>query len=192
MKTTIGEGICLTHDDDVSEWHVRGHVSGDVAEAWATECAIADDLAPSRYFVVRHQWARWSLEGTPASRVLRTYWDSGPGRFPITTAFDGDEWERLRRIRVRRRAETARAREAMAAMWPEAEVETVHVQAEGLPTLASLRFPWSRHGTVRMRVDGTHIVVPYGDLDAWEAYKEGPQQRPDSCRPPPSLSKAQD
>jgi len=165
-----GEGIPLNWDGDVPDaWYVRGHVPADAVEAWASECADEDDQPQPSHFVVRHQWARWSCEATPdgPGRVLRTYWSSGRGRFPVTTAFDGDEWVRLAQLRARRAAEIVRAEETMAARWPEATIEAVHVQKEGLPTLVDLRFPWSRHGTVRVHADGSDPTVPHGDLAAW-------------------------
>ena len=167
-----GEGIPLDWDD-ATKWYVRGHVADDVAEAWARECAEEDDQPPPSHYVVRHQWARWSCEAPPdePGRVLYTYWESGPGRFPVTTAFDGDEWDRLAQLRARRAAEIARAEEIMAAMWPEATIEAVYVQKKGLPTLVDLRFPWSRHGTVQVHADGSNPTVPHGDLAAW--MKEG-------------------
>jgi len=155
-----GEGILLDWGwDDATEWHVRGHVADDVAEAWALDAIEEDGADPPSHFVVRHQWARWSCEATPdgPGRVLRTYWSSGRGRFPLTTAFDGDEWARLAQLRARRAAEIARAEETMAALWPEATIEAVYVQKEGLPTLVDLRFPWSRHGPDYVR-ESTAIV----------------------------------
>jgi len=165
-----GEGIPLDWGwDDADAWYVRGHVPADVAQAWARTCAEEDGADPPSHYVVRHQWARWSCEATPDGPgcVLRTYWSSGRGRFPITTAFDGAEWGRLAQLRARRAAETARAEEAMAELWPEATIEAVYVQVEGLPTLVDLRFPWTRHGPVRVHADGSHPTVPRGDLDAW-------------------------
>ena len=179
----LGESIEL--DGDCDMWPVRGHVpdadAADYASAWHREY----DLPEPSHYVVRQQWARWSMEtidGEPRM-CFREYWESGPGRFPVTIAYDGDEWDRRAALREHRRSELERARAWAAAHYPDAEARIcpqvpgdpvrIHLRVTGLPHDAVVALPPGHRGT-----SGLTWQVPSGAVDQWRSYIEGQPSGP--------------
>lgn len=186
---TPGDPIELSWEwsSDEDYWVVRGHVDDATAIAWARSARAErleregdEDLVigsppgpevdPARGYVVRHQWARWEMHTTTdgPERQLALFWESGPGRFAVTVAHDGDEWHRRDVYRASIRELEARLRAEVAERWPGSEVVRVTDPIDPLVRV------WFRPpGFVRdvVWVEGEGVVtVAQCDVEAWAAY----------------------
>lgn len=179
-----GGGRCL------DEFFVRGHVSQEdfdaVLRTWWDDYEGDDEPVPATD-PIRHIWARWSREGSPDGdlpTVLRTYRESGPGRFKVTAAEDASVAGRHRaaeRIEAEARAEVLRR-------WPQAMVTWASSSGDEGRASVTFRAP-GVPGDVRWDMhDPGEVWVRLCDEDAWRAFER--DCRKDDGRAPPAATAA--
>lgn len=86
MTHSEGEYIVLSWEHTPDEYYVRGHVTPEIAEAVMLKHYNELDSLMPKHDNWKHVYARYSMESTwdGNSQVLRTYEESGRGRFKIT------------------------------------------------------------------------------------------------------------
>lgn len=173
-----GQAIELSYEcgeSDEDSWIVRGHGQNEAAIEWATErYEYMDRDLPDTGFVIRDQWARWSMEPGPDGngQFLRLYWESGPGRFPVTVAYDGDDWAREAERRRLEKEAKARIRSLLEVKFPDANV--IDIGRYGHPTEkeghwgARFRLPYLRFDATWYEGE-PHIWINPIDKEAFEA-----------------------